>query len=86
MWHRWLKMSLAVSVVIALYGFGQLFGWLDIHQGATRIDATLGNSEYMAVYMLIHAFIAAYFFFVVRKLGGPAFFKWAYPGIHYHNI
>jgi tetratricopeptide (TPR) repeat protein len=32
----------------------------EIHQGSVRIDASLGNAIYMAVYMLVHAFIAFY--------------------------
>jgi O-antigen ligase/tetratricopeptide (TPR) repeat protein len=63
MWHRWLNATLGVASIVGLYGFAQLFGLAAIHQGSTRIDASLGNAAYMAVYMLIHAFMAAYMFF-----------------------
>jgi len=53
-------MTIAVAVVISLYGIAQLAGWTPIHQGANRLDASLGNSAYLAVYMLFHAFLAAY--------------------------
>jgi O-antigen ligase/thioredoxin-like negative regulator of GroEL len=66
MWHRWLNTSLVVASVVGLYGIFQLLGWAVIHQGSTRIDASLGNAAYMAVYMLIHAFMAAYLFFSTR--------------------
>ncbi|MFA6404807.1 MAG: O-antigen ligase family protein [Candidatus Paceibacterota bacterium] len=71
-WHRWLNTSLAISAIVAIYGFAQLFGWADIHQGSTRIDASLGNAIYMAVYMLFHSFLAGYFFFLEKQKGYSA--------------
>jgi O-antigen ligase/tetratricopeptide (TPR) repeat protein len=65
-WHKLFNFSLLISVIISIYGFLQFFGLAETHQGAMRIDATLGNSAYMAVYMLIHAFMAGYMFFSVR--------------------
>ena len=59
-WTRYFNMTIAVAVIISLYGIAQLAGWAQIHQGASRLDASLGNSAYLAVYMLIHAFLAAY--------------------------
>ncbi len=83
LWHRWLNTSLAVAFIVALYGLFQLFGWAQVHQGSTRLDASLGNSAYMAVYMLFHAFIAAYFFFVARmkrakNMANAAVHQWVY--------
>lgn len=79
-WHRWFNVSLAVAFVVGIYGVCQLFGWAAIHQGSTRIDASLGNAIYMAVYMLFHAFLAAYFFFVEMQKGQSAskFKFWLY--------
>lgn len=77
-WHRWFKTSLIVSVIVAGYGFVQLFGWAAIHQGSTRIDASLGNAIYMAVYMLFHSFLSAYFFFRAKQNNGPKFELWIY--------
>jgi len=68
-WYRWLHTSLFVSLIVAGYGLGQLFGLFDIHQGSSRIDASLGNAIYMAVYMLFHSFLSAYFFFVEKAKG-----------------
>lgn len=59
-WHRFLNVTLVAATVTAFYGLFQFFGWADIHQGSSRVDASLGNSAYMAVYMLINAFIAGY--------------------------
>ncbi len=80
MWHRWLNMTVAVAVVVAIYGLGQLLGWFPTHQGS-RVDASLGNAAYMAVYMLMHAGIVAYLFFVARakQIANAGFLQWAYP-------
>jgi Flp pilus assembly protein TadD/O-antigen ligase len=59
-WPRYFNMTIAVAVIISLYGIAQLAGWAQIHQSASRLDASLGNSAYLAIYMLIHAFLAAY--------------------------
>ena len=58
-WDRILKTSLGVSSLVALYGMAQYGGLVD---GSTRIDSTLGNAAYMAVYMLFHIFIAFWLF------------------------
>jgi O-antigen ligase/Flp pilus assembly protein TadD len=57
-WRAWFLASLAVSLVISGYALLQLGGSLAIHQGSTRIDATLGNSAYLAIYFLFNVFIA----------------------------
>jgi len=78
-WYRWFNMSLAVAAVVAIYGLFQYFGWAAIHQGSTRIDASLGNAAYMAVYMLFHTFLAAYLFCVRRyTLKKADFLQWTY--------
>ena len=83
LWHRWINTSLFVALIIAIYGLFQLFGWADIHQGSVRLDASLGNAAYMAVYMMIHAFLASYMFLVERRKAfitnnGAKFMIWAY--------
>ncbi|MDE2188664.1 MAG: O-antigen ligase family protein [Patescibacteria group bacterium] len=59
-WPRYFNMSIIVAVAISIYGICQMLGWTEIHQSAARLDASLGNSAYLAVYMLIHAFLAMY--------------------------
>lgn len=59
LWKRWWQTSLAVSAMVAFYGLLQLAGYAVINQGGVRLDATLGNATYLAVYMLFHIFIAA---------------------------
>ncbi len=80
-WHRFINVSLLVALVVAGYGLFQLFGWADIHQGSSRIDASLGNAAYMAVYMLINGGFAVYMYFVAKagKIINDRFLKWAYP-------
>ena len=58
-WHNFFKVVLVSGFITALYGMFQFFGWAETHQGS-RIDASLGNSAYMAVYMIMNTFIAAY--------------------------
>ncbi len=78
-WYRWFNMSLGVATIVGIYGLFQYFGWAAIHQGSTRIDASLGNAAYMAVYMLFHCFLAAYMFVarshLVKKMD---FLQWTY--------
>ncbi len=56
--RAWFLTSLGVAVVIIGYAFLQLNGTYAIHQGSTRIDATLGNSAYLAIYLLFGTFVA----------------------------
>src|SRR6185436_2880455 len=42
-------------------------GVATIHQGGARVDGTLGNASYLAVYMLLHIFIALLYLFRSRK-------------------
>lgn len=58
LWKRWWQTSLGVSILVACYGLLQLAGLAVINQGGVRLDATLGNATYLAVYMLFHIFIA----------------------------
>jgi len=62
-WRWLLNTTVMISSIISFYALGQLMGKLEIHQGSSRLDATLGNSAYMATYMLFHIFILAYLFF-----------------------
>ena len=57
-WRAWFFASLLVSAVISGYALLQLAGSLPIHQGSVRIDASLGNSAYFAIYLLFNVFIA----------------------------
>src|SRR3990167_1581268 len=60
-WKRWWNVSLAASFVMVLYSILQITGLKTINQGGVRVDGTLGNAIYLAVYMLFHIFIASLF-------------------------
>jgi len=61
---------------MSFYGLLQLANVLDTHQGS-RLDATLGNSAYLAVYMLIHIFLSMFFFGRSEK---NSLMRWFYGG------
>ncbi len=55
-WSFFLHTSLVVAGFVALKGLSQL------GTAGVRVDSTLGNAAYMAIYMLFHIFILAYLF------------------------
>ncbi len=55
-WSYFLHTSVVVAGIVALKGLSQLSG------AGTRVDSTLGNAAYMAVYMLFHIFFLFYLF------------------------
>ncbi len=67
-WKAFFYTSLGASVIISIYAVFQLAGKLDIHQGGTRVDATLGNATYLAAYILFHLFFLAFFFLRTKNL------------------
>lgn len=67
LWEWFFRLSLGVSLILFIYGLMQLAGKFDIHQGATRIDTTIGNSAYLGGYMLFHVFLALYLLAVCFK-------------------
>jgi O-antigen ligase/tetratricopeptide (TPR) repeat protein len=52
LWRAWWMTFLAVSALICGYSFLQVAHVFAIHQGGVRLDATFGNSIYLACYML----------------------------------
>ena len=66
-WWRFFHVSFIASLFVGGYAIFQLAGVNEIHQGGTRIDATLGNATYLAVYMLFHVFLALYYFLKSQK-------------------
>jgi len=75
MWKRWWNVSLAASFVMVLYSILQITGLKTINQGGVRVDGTLGNAIYLAVYMLFHIFIASLFMWREWK---NVFLRWVY--------
>ena len=74
-WKRWWNVSLAASFLMVLYSVLQLIGLKTINQGGVRVDGTLGNAIYLAVYMLFHIFVASLFMWRERK---NVVLRWVY--------
>lgn len=52
LWRKWWLTFAGASALVCGYGLLQMMHLTDIHQGSTRLDASLGNSEYLAGYLL----------------------------------
>ncbi len=83
MWKWFWRTSLASSVIVSFYAFSQLTGSSAIHQSTDRLDATFGNSVYLAVFALFHAFLAMFLFF---RDGQKNTLRWIYPIIATVNV
>ncbi|MDO8424291.1 MAG: O-antigen ligase family protein, partial [bacterium] len=66
-WKYWWNTTLTASFFMVVYSAFQLAGSIQIHQGGARVDGTLGNASYLAVYMLFHIFIALLFLWREKK-------------------
>ncbi|MEK7142537.1 MAG: O-antigen ligase family protein [Patescibacteria group bacterium] len=71
-WTRLFNTTLFASVIMSFYALIQLYGNFQIHQG-DRIDATLGNASYLAIYTVFHIFLAMALFYRAKD-----FKKWIY--------
>lgn len=60
-WRKFFFVSLGVSFLVSSYAYFQSLGIIRIYQSGDRLDATLGNSTYLAIYIIFHLFIALYF-------------------------
>lgn len=69
LWTRFFNTMLAAASILSLYAFAQLSGDITINQGGLRLDGTLGNSAYMAIYTLFHIFIGLYLFLRTESRG-----------------
>lgn len=67
LWRKWWITFLAVSAWICAYGFLQVAHVLAIHQGGVRLDATFGNSDYLACYMLFAIAVSVWQAFETKK-------------------
>lgn len=82
LWMRMLQVSLGASVIMGIYAFFQHTGVLETHQG-DRLDGTLGNATYLAVYALMHAFFAV---FVAMRTNARGFLLGVYGAIALLNL
>jgi len=74
-WHKLFKISIGVSLAVAVLGFLQLTGVkIAILPEANRIGSTLGNAAYYSSYALMSLFLAVYLWF----LAGAQKIRWYY--------
>lgn len=69
LWDRFFMTNIAVAIILSFYAFAQLSGSIVINQGGVRLDGTLGNAAYMAIYSLFLIFITAYMFLRAQSTG-----------------
>ena len=63
LWNWFFNIALVAAVIMSFYALAQVAGLIEVSQwGGWRVDARLGNSTYLGVYMLFHMFIAAWMF------------------------
>lgn len=68
-WKWVFRCVVAGGFLVALFGLGQKLN-LDfiIHAGIVKIDSTIGNSSYVAAYMIYNIFLLLYLFFKGKNL------------------
>ncbi len=64
-WNRAFMTSVGVSVLMFVVGYGSPTGWLG---DGYRFVATVGQPTFLAVYWLIHLFLAGYIALIMNKL------------------
>lgn len=78
LWKYFFNTALVAAGIMSLYALAQVAGVTTVSQGsAWRVYAQLGNSSYLAVYMLFHMFIAAWLFIRVEDKK----WRWLYGGL-----
>jgi O-antigen ligase len=73
-WATFWNTSIIASCIMGIYAVLQVMGVLAISQGGLRVDATMGNSIYLAVYMLIHIFLTLWLWYEKRTSRGRSIF------------
>ncbi len=61
-WHQFFDVSIVSSVAMSIYGMLQIAGKLTINQGGVRVDGTLGNASYFAIYIVFNIFLCLYMY------------------------
>lgn len=59
-WKRFFLVSLGASFLVSSYAYFQSLGLIKVFQSSERVDATIGNSTYLAIYLVFHIFLALY--------------------------
>jgi O-antigen ligase len=68
-WRRYFNITLIANAILCVFfALKQVVGAAQIHQSATRVDGTLGNATYLAIYLMMHIFIALILFFRTKNM------------------
>lgn len=68
LWRKWWLTFVGASAFVCAYSFLQVMGVFAIHQGGVRLDATMGNAAYLAVYLLFVIAVSAWLAFESRGM------------------
>lgn len=82
-WFQFFNVSIFASALMSIYGVFQLSGFITINQGGTRVDATMGNATYLAIYLVFHIFLCLYLLIDSTK---PQWQRWFYACVGLLNI
>lgn len=72
-WQPVVTLTLLASVLLTTYGFLERFGIVVTGTGGERLFATLGNSIYLAEYLMVHLFV------IGLLLCAPSLRSWRIP-------
>src|SRR3989344_5044315 len=61
LWNRFFHTNIGVSFFLVFYSLLQLAGELSISQGGARVDGTLVNATYLAIYLLFTILFSIFF-------------------------
>lgn len=62
MWEKLWGTWIVSGLIMCVYGTAQLSGKIQINQGGVRVDGTLGNATYLAVFLMSLIFFAAFLY------------------------
>lgn len=68
LWRKWWLTFLAGATLVCIYAVFQVAGVFAIHQGGVRVDATFGNAEYLAAYLLFTIAVSLWQAFESKKV------------------
>lgn len=77
-WNWFINTTIIASAMMSVYGVFQLLGLATINQGGVRVDGTLGNAAYFAIYLVFHIFLSLYMFLDSTN---PKWQRWSYIGV-----
>jgi O-antigen ligase len=74
LWNWFMGTWVGVSVIMCIFGLYQLGGKAVINQGGTRVDGTLGNATYLAVFLLFNIFFLTFLFIRSKNKSNTTWF------------